>query len=103
MLAICRQLIPFIPEGGGITSFERRIEMVNTRYWGTPSATIVALFATLEEALAIVNSKKLNHCDVRWMTQTQAVLELIGEDHPTFVVCHDVNLGLVESMKARAS
>ena len=44
MLAICDQLIMYIPEGGGITSFERKIELVNTRYWGGNSSQIVALF-----------------------------------------------------------
>ena len=103
MLAVCRRLIPFIPEGGGMTSFERRIEMVNTRYWGDSSSNIVALFTTFEEALAIVECDTLTLCDVRWLTQTRAILGLIGEDHPTFVVCHDAKLGLIESNKALAS
>ncbi len=50
MVAICKFLILYIPEGGGITSFERRIENVNTRYWGGNTSFIVALFKDEEGA-----------------------------------------------------
>src|SRR5687767_13791381 len=49
-LAITTQLQKYTPEGGGISTFERRIERVNTRYWHGHSSPVVALFLSEDEA-----------------------------------------------------
>jgi hypothetical protein len=89
MIAICDRLIAYVPEGGGkdITSFKRKIEKVNTRWWGGGTSMIVALFETKEEALVCHGSSDLTACDPRWATQTLQVIEKIGENHPAFEVC----------------
>lgn len=87
MVAVCNMLVAYIPEGGGITSLERRIEMVNTRWWGGHSSQIVALFLTKEEALACFEKASLFPSDPEWRTETLAVVEAIGDDHPAFYVC----------------
>src|SRR5271157_1675847 len=44
MLSVGKQLVAFIPEGGGITSFERELGKVNTRYWLHNTSFVAALF-----------------------------------------------------------
>jgi len=95
MVSVGRQIITFIPEGGGMTSFQRKIEMVNTRYWGGQTSYIAALFFTRKEALACIKSKSLKSCDSRWIDQTRSVLATIGDDHPTFSVCHYKEMALI--------
>lgn len=95
MLAVCDQLILYIPEGGGYTSFERRIEKVNSRYWGENSSPIVGLFLTATEAVDCLASADLQPADTRWLSETKNVLEVIGDDHPCIYVCHHPGLSLL--------
>lgn len=94
MVAICKCLIAYIPEGGGITSYERRIEMVNTRWWGGNSSPIIGLFKNKEDAYECFAEKSQKSCDPRWQAQTLEVLREIGEDHPHFSICHYPALAL---------
>ena len=70
MLAICQYLQMYIPEGGGITSFQRKIEAVNTRYWGGGTSPIVGLFLKLEDAKSCFGEKDLQPLDPRWQEKT---------------------------------
>ena len=81
MLAICRRMVLFVPEGGG-NSFQRELIMVNTGYWGGQTSEIVALF--LEEAQALTCSRdgNLTPCDPRWHGETIRTLRAIGVSHP---------------------
>lgn len=56
MIAITCQIQAYIPEGGGMTSIQRRIEDVNTRYWGGHSSAIVALFTNKSKVYHTNNS-----------------------------------------------
>lgn len=96
MLAICQWLQMYIPEGGGITSFQRRIESVNTRYWGSGTSPIVGLFLKLEDAQNCFREKNLQPFDPRWQEKTIEVLKAIGHDHPSFEICTFPSLRLVE-------
>ena len=91
MIAICAMLVAYIPEGSGViapvSTFERRIEKVSSRYFGGHSSPIVALFFTKEEALACFREENLQDCDARFEDETRAVCDAIGEDHPDFYVC----------------
>ena len=95
MIAITKQLQAYIPEGGGMTSFQRRIEGVNTRYWGGHSSNIIALFTSKKKAMECFHSEDLVDCDSRWIEDTKRVLRLIGDNHPTFEVCHWGDLALI--------
>jgi hypothetical protein len=96
LVSIGRQIISFIPEGGGQTSFQRKIEMVNTRYWLCNTSFVTALFFTKKEALACVVYKKLKPCDKRWLKQTKLVITAIGDDHKLFPVCHYKEMALIQ-------
>ncbi len=87
-VAICDFLTVYVPEGGGLTSFEQRIEFVNMQYWGGRTSCIVGLFRTRDEAMACLAQSDLMCCDSRWEAETQEVVEAIGEEHPAFYVCH---------------
>lgn len=87
MIAITHQLQAYIPEGGGITSFQRKIEDVNTYYWGGHSSAIVALFTNKIEALKCLKQKDFKPCDPRWVNETKKVIEKIGDSHPSFYIC----------------
>jgi hypothetical protein len=97
MLAICKDLIMYVPEGGGLmnTTFERRIEYVNTYFWGDKTSSIIALFKTKEEAIRCFNKDNLIPCDPRWLKETREVLGEIGENHPRFEICHYPALALI--------
>ena len=97
MLAICKDLIMYVPEGGGLmnTTFERRIEYVNTRFWGDKTSSIIALFKTKEEALRCFDEKDTVPCDPRWLKETTEVLSEIGNNHPRFEICHYPALALI--------
>lgn len=99
MLAVTTQLQMFTPEGGGYGSFERKIEMVNTRYWGGHSSPIVALFTTKHMAMKCFKQTDLVECDPRWHTQTKHVLNQIGDEHPKFEVCRHPGLTLFDHLK----
>ena len=100
ILSIGRQLILFIPEGGGyIGSFERKIEQVNTRYWGAQTSPIIALFLKKNEAEKCFKSENQQECDTRWVKETKEVLKAIGEEHPAFSICHWPEMELVHEVK----
>ena len=96
MLAICNQLITYIPEGGGLTSFQRNIESVNTRWWTGNSSPIVALFKDEKSALECSSQKDLKPCDERCLKETIEVLRAIGESHPAFSICSYPGLRLLD-------
>ena len=87
MLAICDQLITYIPEGGGLTSYQRNIEQVNTRWWTANSSPVVAIFKDKKAALECSSQKDLKPRDNRWLKETIEVLRAIGSDHPFFSIC----------------
>jgi hypothetical protein len=97
MIAITKQLQAYIPEGGGITSFQRRIEDVNTQYWGGHSSNIVALFTAKKKAMECFAHSDLQCCDPRWIEETKQVISKIGKDHPSFEVCKWKDLALLPS------
>jgi hypothetical protein len=101
MIAICHRLQIFIPEGHGLmsplTSYERHIESVNTRYWGGGTTPIVALFLTEEEARQCFAEPNPEPCDKRWLDSTKKVLQMVGEDHPTITVCHYPDMALIQA------
>lgn len=97
MIAIIKQLQAYIPEGGGLTSFQRRIEDVNTRYWGGHSSYIVALFTTKKKAMRCFAHSDLQPCDQHWIEETKQVISKIGKDHPSFEVCRWGDLALLPS------
>ena len=92
MIAICNNLITYIPEGGGVTSQhmvkQRCIEGVNGYFWGDHTSPIVALFKDETSARACFESKDLKPVDPRWIEGTKAVLSEIGDEHPAFYVSH---------------
>ena len=95
MIAVCSNLIPYIPEGGGTSTFQRKIEMVNTHWWSNGSAPIAALFLNRSEAMKCFSNQDHIACDPRWLNETKATLEAIGTDNPIFEVCHYPNLRLL--------
>ena len=96
MMAIRSQLIAYIPEGGGITSYQRKIELVNTSWWTGNSSPIVALFKDKKSAMACNAQENLSPCDYRWLKETIGVLQLIGEDHPVFYISNSPDSRLLE-------
>ena len=95
MLSVGEQLIPFIPEGGGVTSFRREIAMVNTRWWGTNTSDVVALFLCKNAALTCHKAKRKKPCDNRWRKETIGVLRAIGKEHPHCSVSTDPSCRLM--------
>jgi hypothetical protein len=98
MVSIGKQIIVFIPEGGGITSFQRQVGRVNTCFWGGQTSAIVALFFTEEEARSCLKEEFGFPCDDRWVEQTKAVLTTIGDDHPVFSICNSPGLSLFQKV-----
>lgn len=99
MIAITTQLQAYVPEGGGMTSYHKQIEGVNTRWWGGHSSGIVALFTKKSKALECFNSRDLVQCDSRWIEETKNVINKIGEDHPSFYVCEWGDLSLLNPVQ----
>ena len=101
MIAICRMLIAYTPDQYGmmnqLTSFERRVEHVSPEWLGGHSARIVALFFGEKEACECYIQTDLQPCDPRWLEQTKAVLDAIGDDHPVFYVCHQPGMSLLSA------
>ena len=99
MLAISRNLQLYVPEGSGLLSpmstVERSLEMVNTRYWGGHTSPIVALCRTKTEATEILKYDDLQMCDRRWVEQTRKIVNSIPEDHPSISVCRYPSLALL--------
>ena len=102
MVGICKFLTMYYPEKYGLlsplTGIERRIEQVNTRFWGGHTSAIVALFLDRNSALKCLNLyNDLQPCDPRWLSDTQNVLREIGEEHPVFYIAQEPGLALVET------
>jgi len=99
LLAVCKYLQLFIPEKYGavspVTGIERRVDKVNTQYHLGKTSDIVALFLTEEKARECFVFSDLKPCDPRWLADTKEVLEAIGEDHPTFTICHWKDMALI--------
>ncbi len=98
MIAICKNLVAFTPERYGMTSpltaVERRIEMVNTRWWGEQTSLIAALFKDKADALLCFRKADRVACDLRWAPFTKEVLAAIGDNHPCFSICRSPGLAL---------
>lgn len=98
MIAICRQVQSFIPEGHSmlspLTTVVRKIEGVNTMWWRGHTSNIVGLFKQESGARKCLRSKNQQFCDPRWAKETLAVLSAINENHPVFVVCRFDSLAL---------
>lgn len=95
MIAVCTQLIPYIPEKyGSKNEYERKIENVGYSLWKGHTSSIIALFSTKRKAFVCFNSPNLEHCDQRWINETKKVLERIGDDNPVFYISRDKHLGL---------
>ena len=99
MLAIAKYLQFYFPEGHSMlsqqVSEERRLEHVNTQWWGGGTSLIVALFLIEEEALSCFEQPELKPCDSRWINKTKEVTEAIGDNHPNVTVCHWPELALI--------
>ena len=99
MIAICDVLQAYMPEKYGIlhqlTGFERKLESVNTRFWGDHSGSIIALFKTQSEAEECFKLDDAKPCDARWWNKTKEVLSAIGDDHPSFYISRDLTLKLL--------
>ncbi len=94
MVAIGKYVITYIPEGGGITSFERRAEYVNTRYWLGNTSPVIGYFLTIEKARECFACKDRVPADLRWKVNSLEVLNLITNNHPVFYILQDENLRL---------
>ncbi len=95
MLSVGERLIMFIPEGGGMTSFERKIEKVNIGYWGGGTSPIVGLFLQKTDAEECFKHEDIKPADARWRQHSKNVLESIGDDHPGFSVSHHPDFALI--------
>ncbi len=95
MVMIGKLIVSCIPEGGGITSFERRVELVNTKYWVGNTSHVVALFETAEEARECFKYKDRQITDKRWVDKTKGVIDAIGPNHPVFYICEHPDLQLL--------
>lgn len=61
-------------------------EEVNIAFWGGHTSPIVALFLRKDEAVECFDSSNLRMGDSRWRKQTEEVLQLIGDNHPVFII-----------------
>lgn len=95
MLSVSKQLIPFIPEGGG-NSIQREISMVNTGYWGTNTSAVTALFLTKKGALQCLGAEGKKPCDDRWRKETIDVLRAMGKQHPYCSISTDPSFRLID-------
>ncbi len=88
MISIGRNLVLFVPEGGGLSSYQRDSSLCNTRYHGGSTSSIIALALTKEriDEIAAEWVAKPSHLDdwpdLRWKTDTIEVLRAVGDDHP---------------------
>lgn len=81
-VGIMNWLQGYIP---GVRS-ERRPDMRNTRYWTGNLSPITALFTRKDLALKCLKEPDRHTYDLRWEDESRRILNLIGEDHPTFVL-----------------
>lgn len=82
MLAVCRRLVLFVPEGGGQGTFQRELAEVNSNYWGANTSEIVGLFLDENTARLCHKDNNLVYCDPRYLPKTIETLQAIGLDHP---------------------
>lgn len=82
MLGVAQKIVLFVPEGGGITSYQREFLLVNTRYWGEHTSDVVGLFLRKEDAERCMTTNDVKPCDERWRKETVETLKAIGRDHP---------------------
>lgn len=106
MLAVAKHLQFYEPEAHSMlspqTSEERRLEHVNTAWWGTGTSSVIALFFDEKEALSCSEQSDLRLCDQRWIEKTKEVIEEIGNDHPNVTICHWQELSLLPVNSAKA-
>ncbi len=95
MIAVCKGLIAYIPEEKGFAPGSKQIESVNNRFWAGGTSSIVGLFLNLKTASECFGEDGLCPCDIRWRTETQSVIEAIGDNHPFFSVSHSPELRLM--------
>ncbi len=76
----------------------RRIEQINSNYWGGGTTGIVALFLREFEATYCFNNADFPRIssDPSWSEYTRAVLDAIGNDHPVFVLSQSDNFKFPE-------
>jgi len=86
MIAVCRNLIAYIPKNGLFGFREQQIENVKTRNWGGRTSRIVALFLDSETAAICFGEDEHIQYDPRWRVDTKAVIEAIGNQNPFFSV-----------------
>jgi hypothetical protein len=90
MIAICKQLIAYTPNGS------KQIDNVDKEHWGSYSAPIVALFLSEEKAQECFKDEQNSiACDQRWRIETEAVIKAIGFNNPHFSVGRKPDLQLL--------
>ncbi len=62
-------------------------QIQSTRYLGSHTSAIVALFLSKARAMECFATGELVQRDARFAKETNAVLAAIGRDHPVFCVC----------------
>ena len=98
MIAICHNLQAFVAERHG-RSQGHRIRKGKDGKWDFQTSGIVALFLDEVAAMACLEAENAVLCDARWLDSTKAVLDAIGENHPSFFVSHDPDLDLLRPSK----
>lgn len=76
-------------------------EDVNTFYWGGHTSPVVALFLEEEAARVCLAVSDRAKSDSRWQTETEAVLEAIGNAHPCFIISRFPGFGIAYPKKNR--
>jgi hypothetical protein len=83
LLAVSHDIEFFRPRRSG----ERNPNLLNDIYRGAHTSPIAALFLSKEEAIKCLAAEALVPRDARFASQTNAVLNAIGKNHPVFCVC----------------
>ncbi len=104
MVAICSYLQTYIPEKYGrtapMTGYERNFRRVNSSHWRAGTSPLTALFLDKDEAMRCFETHDREPMDPRWLEASRATLQAIGDDHPSFFVSHDRDLGFLEQAVA---
>lgn len=99
MVAIGQNLQGYAPRrfrlGHAVSNPERRLELVGPDDWMSYSSYIVTLFLTEAEATECFRSVDRKPLDPRWIGSTKRVIEVIGDEHPSFYVPRRPNLALL--------
>ncbi len=101
MVSVGSQIITFIPQAissvtTGDPCVQRELGLVNPRYRGGNTSSVVALFLTEAEARSCLDQNSDVVCDPRWLKQTETVIAAIGDNHPKFSVSHTPELALIQ-------